>query len=120
MTSIQSQQAIDKLRTAGLKRSEFQVRTERRYIGCHPETGCQMYEYGDPEIIIWANKKRQISLAQEMADQGLYVELYKFADGRDGYPHIEDSWKCQYKPGLYLRDAGNLDKMGFDTITKIA
>lgn len=108
--TAQAQSAIEKLKAAGLKRREFRVATERRYIGKHPNTGKQTYEYGDVVITVFSPKLRQLQLARAMAAQGLHVTIYQFEDGRIACPNIMD---VHWLPtGVFLEIFGNVDKNG--------
>lgn len=78
MATSQAQSAIDKLKQAGLKRSQFSVTTERRYCGKHPDTGKEMYEYGDAQIHLKGVWKNLLPFAEAMAKAGLHVEIWKF------------------------------------------
>lgn len=113
----QAQNAIDKLKAAGFKRREFRVRTDRRYIGRHPDTGRQMFEYGDVSISLRAPKIRQFQLVRQMAEQGLHINLYQFEDGHLAYPHVYDVYWL--KPGIYLEIAGQVNEYGLPIRRKL-
>lgn len=69
--TAQAQTAIDALRAAGFKRSEFKVKTER--IWRKDSEGRRFYEYGDATITILAKKDRQIELVPAMLKSGLTI-----------------------------------------------
>lgn len=116
--TAQAQTVIDKLLASGLARSEFSVRTDRIYVGTHPDTGKQCYEYGDVLIILKCNSERQNEMAKSIALQGLRVEFYKYESGRlSPYIHVCYGW--DFKPGLYLVDASRQDRYGFSVVEEI-
>lgn len=78
----QVKRTVSALKASGLKRSEFSVQAERKYIGRHPETGRAMYETGFAIIMVWVSIARQIELADTFAANGLGVDLYTLEDGR--------------------------------------
>ncbi|KKN29319.1 hypothetical protein LCGC14_0845290 [marine sediment metagenome] len=81
----QVKRAIKALKNAGYARKEFSVQVERIYQGLHPETKKAMYAYGNAEVYIRASIKRQLELAQAVADNGISVTIPVY-DGRNLFP----------------------------------
>ena len=71
---IQTKRAIDTLKAAGLKRSEFSVRVTRDYHTC-PTTGKRGYEYG-PLSIMAHSIDPSIHDIQMIVDAGYNVTQY--------------------------------------------
>jgi hypothetical protein len=113
--TIQTQNTIDRLLMAGLKRSEFSVRTNRRRFYHH---GQLVTEYGDVCIRLKCSKTRALEMAPAIAKHGLYVELIRLTNGNDGYPHIYTKGP-DGQTGLWIRDFQSTDN-NFGRLTKIA
>lgn len=109
----QAQTAIDKLKQAGLKRSEFSVRTELHHY-TDKQTGKRCYEYGDAIVSLKCSKARALELAEAISDTGLYVELVTLRSGEQGYPHISTT----NKSGLFMRDFRE-DTSGWGKVVKV-
>ena len=96
---IQTKQAIDNLKIAGFRRSEFSVRAERNYVGRHPNTGKQMFEYGKPRITVFAPMKKVMDLTEAILTQGISVTYSLWQDDEGhrkiGFPKLEDDGKGQ-------------------------
>lgn len=75
---IQTKNAVEKLKKAGLKRNQFRVQVQRNYIGRHPETGKQSFEYGNVNIFIRDLSISGIDWAKKIAETGLYVIILHF------------------------------------------
>lgn len=106
MATIQAKRAIQALLKAGYKRDEFSVRTKIHRLG----SGRGQYEYGDPTIIVWADKERQMELAPKVVEQGIGVQIdVECSTGRVFYPHyIPDAQdpKIEYrKIGVLKNDS---------------
>jgi hypothetical protein len=116
--TAQAQNTINKLLSAGWKRNQFSVRTERINFRRHPDTGKQVYEYGDVIISLRNSSKSERSRkAKAMADQGLHIELYQFANGHWAYPFVADVYWL--KPGVYIKREGQIDKYGLSIVRKV-
>lgn len=96
---VQTKRAIDKLKKSGLSRDEFKVNTERNYIGRHPKTGKQMFEYGEARIVLYASLDKIMSLTKNLLEQGLTVTFVLWEDERKnkkiGMPLVKDNGKGQ-------------------------
>jgi hypothetical protein len=93
----QTKHAVDKLKTAGFKRSEFSVQTERIYNGKHPDTGRAMYEYGNAYISFKCSRARQVEMAEAMARAGLHVTFFARENGQYHGPSVTNDHSGQGK-----------------------
>jgi hypothetical protein len=90
----QTKRAIEALKAAGLKRSEFSVRTPMNSRG----------EYEETIIMLRAPRERQVEVVPAIVEQGLGVMIVRI-NGKDLYPDVlTDS-----------RYAGKLTRRDFDT-----
>lgn len=74
----QTKTTIEKLKKAGLKRNQFRVQVQRNYIGRHPETGKQCFEYGNVDISIRDLSISGLDWAKKIAETRLYVIVLHF------------------------------------------
>lgn len=90
----QTKQAVDALLEAGLNRNEFSVQAARRRIGYNPDTGKQMYEYGEAKIVLFCSFERVIELTPMILEQGITMTyiLWQDKEGcfRIGFPKLKD------------------------------
>lgn len=105
----QTKNAIDKLRKAGLKRSQFSTRVTRRYIGKN-DRGKAEYEYGDVKISLKDSEITGLEWAKRIASQGLHTQLLKFDFGDslrviDSYPKRHVVEILDYRNGNDMYDA---------------
>ncbi len=112
----QTRYAVDKLKAAGMHRSEFSVRTYRRNEGMHH--GKRMWSYEIyPVITLNCSRDRQFEVVDAIARAGLGVMLYVGDDGHVFYPHITDRFNDEIRV-CYLDSFKNT--WGGDLIVTIA
>lgn len=114
MATIQAQGAINKLKAAGLRRSQFSVRTERQDVGQHPDTGKAIYEYGNVQIILRDTNEKLLPYAPAIAEAGLHVEVWQFENFSSLY--VTDEYG---NSGLWHRDYTNTDEYGLPKTERI-
>lgn len=96
-TLSQTQTVISSLLAAGFSRKEFSARAARHYVGRHPETKKQMFEYGAAEISFNCPMSRVGELVDGMVAEGFRVE--KTISG--GNAHFTVQWN-DGKPGQFI------------------
>lgn len=93
MATVQAKRAISALLAAGYKRNEFQVHTKIRRVGFRG------YEYGNAEIVVWADREKQLELVPKVVEQGIRVSIPKIK-GKILLPH----YYTDGKPGVEILD----------------
>lgn len=111
MATSQCKWAIERLKEAGFKRSEFSCRTEITKITIGDKT---YSEYGGVNVYIKANKSRQLDLADKLA-KNFRVTVFRLENGSLSRPFVEYA----SGNGLFYCDLKEKDKHGFNVYHKI-
>jgi hypothetical protein len=88
----QTKYAVDKLKAAGFKRSEFSCRVRRHYFTDH--TGRRAYEWGGVDIFLKTSRERIWQLLPTMLEQELGITVYVMEDGTYSTPFVtnDERW----------------------------
>lgn len=117
----QSKRAIDKMKAAGFKRSEFRVRTETKSYKMND--GRRAYEYGDALISCHASRDRQMEMIDAMVEAGLNVEVSHYMASPDrkeiNIVLIDDNWRGADRKRLGMSDDDEGMNLGVQDMTRL-
>ena len=97
MATEQCKRAIAQMLEAGFERSEFSVRTERKWRTSRRSDGSKFryVEYGDALIYCSAPRSKQYLLLERAIAAGLGGMIVQHPDGSWGYPHFTTDYKSE-------------------------